>query len=402
MQFIIICGIVIVSSVLWLKYLDSLDYYKKDKRTSRIVYVGLVAGMISILPTYLLYDLNWFLFQGFAVGPFSYHFLIVGFSEELAKYLMLIAVVLLFKSIKEPQDGLLQGAAVGAGFAFIENIKYGMEYGIQTTIVRSLLCTPGHMMYTALAGYFLAAAIYSNLEVRDDRSVTLALFAFVPTAVIHGLYNASFDWAYMYSNPTGNLYGLSYLVDFIALIITVHVFRKLVESSPYFIYPYSKHKQAIRSILRGLKLNPHSFVLARRLALYYLAAGEYQQALVRIRSCRKRQPKNRNVWDVLEGIALIGSGYDDQGLDMLSRARDNFGKGERFKIENFLHRIIRDAGLKLRVRNILNPRVFQHNHYFDRLKKYGKRDYWKSDSRILRERLEELAEALQRQKAEAG
>ena len=149
MHFIIICGIIIVSTTLWLKYLDRLDYYKKDKRTTRIVYIGLVAGMISILPTLLLYDLNWFLFQGLVYGPFLYNFLIVGFSEELAKYLMLIAVVLVFKSIKEPQDGLLQGAAVGAGFAFIENIKYGMEYGIQTTILRSVLCTPGHMMYTA-------------------------------------------------------------------------------------------------------------------------------------------------------------------------------------------------------------------------------------------------------------
>jgi RsiW-degrading membrane proteinase PrsW (M82 family) len=398
MNSILIFGIVIVSTILWLKYLDHLDYYKTDKRTTRIVYIGLAAGMISMIPTFILYDVHYFLFQYFITGPFYYNFLIVGLSEELAKYLMLAVVVIFFNSIKEPQDGIIQGAAVGAGFAALENIKYGFEYGPVNTLIRSFLCTGGHMLYTALAGYFLAAAVYSNIEVRDRRSVWIALFAFIPTAFIHGLYNASFDWEYLYDDLYSNLSGLSYLVDAVALIITVQIFRSLIEHSPYFVHPYSRHKQAIRAILKGLKLNPSSFVLNRRLGLYFLAAGKYKHALKRIRYCRRRQPKKANVWDVVEGIALIGSGKDDAGLQMISLARDNFAKGEKFRIEVFLQRIIRDAGLKLRVSNILNPRVFRHNHYFDRIKKYGKKHYWKSDSRLLREKLEELSELLQKQK----
>ena len=398
MELLLIVAITCISSALWLKYLDHLDYYKKDKRTTRIFYFALVAGMISIILTHISYAITTPLFGWLINGPFLYNFLIVGFSEESAKYLMLIALVLTFISIKEPQDGILQGAAVGAGFAFIENIHYGLNYGIMNTIIRSILVTPGHMLYTALAGYFLATAVYSNLEVRDDRSAWIAVFAFVPTAFIHALYNASFDWAYMYDSGFNTIQGLGFLIDMVTLIITVHVFRSLVEHSPYFVYPYSRSKKAIRSILRGLKLNRSSFVLNRRLGLYYMAAGMYPEALRRIRYCRKRQPKMRNTWDVLEGIALMGSGKSDEGLQILTRARENFGKGERFRIELFLRRIIRDAGLKLRVRNILNPRVFKHNHYFDRRRKYGPRDYWKSDSRILRERLEELSSLLQIQK----
>lgn len=399
MSTLLVFLISVIASALWLKYLDGLDYYKRDKRTARIVYIGLAAGMISTLPTMILYDINWFLFRRIVTGPFPYHLLIVGFSEELAKYMMLVAVVLFFKSIKEPQDGIIQGAAVGAGFAFIENIEYGLRYGIENVIMRSLLCTPGHMMYTALAGFFLAQAIYSNLEVRDDRSLLLAFFAFIPTAVIHGLYNASFDWVVMFDTGYNTLRGLSYLIDAVTLMITVQVFRSLIEHSPYFVFPYSRYKEAIRSILKGLKLNRSSFVLNRRLGLYYLAAAEYEKALKRIRYCRGRLRKNQTVWDILEGIALIGSGSDDQGLALVKDARDKFHKGERFRIELLLQRVIRDAGLSLRVKNILNPRVFEHNHYFDRLKKYGKRDYWKSDSRILHERLEELHRVLQIAKA---
>ncbi|WP_319561453.1 PrsW family glutamic-type intramembrane protease [Marispirochaeta sp.] len=394
MEFLLIVIITCISSALWLKYLDHLDYYKKDKRTTRIVYIGLVAGILSIIPTFIFYEINWRLFGWLVNGPFLDNFLIVGFSEETAKYFMLIGMVFLFRSIKEPQDGILQGAAVGAGFAFFENIKYGLTYGPVNTIIRSVLTTPGHMMYTALAGYFLAAAVYSNLEVRDDRSAWIAVFAFIPTAFIHALYNASFDWAFMFNTGYNTLRGLGILINLVTLIITVQVFRSLIEHSPYFVYPYSRSKQAIRSILRGLKLNPSSFVLNRRLGLYYMAAGRYPEALRRIRYCRSRKPNKRNTWDALEGIALMGIGKNDEGLQLVTRARENFAKGERFRIEHFLQRTIRDAGLKLRMRNILNPRVFKHNHYFDRRLKYGPRDYWKSDSRILKERLQEYSELL--------
>ncbi len=398
MGFFITVAITIISSALWLKYLDHLDYYKKDKRTEKILRVGLIAGIISIIPTFIFYETNWLFFSWLVTGPFMDNFFIVGLSEEAAKYLMLIVVVLLFKSVKEPQDGIIQGAAVGAGFAFFENIKYGMDYGVVTTIIRSILCTPGHMMYTALAGYFLASAIYSNLEVRDDRSVLYAIFAFIPTALIHALYNASLDWQIIYSDDFHNLAGLAYLIDFITLFITIQVFQSLIEKSPYFVHPYSRYKKAIRSILRGLKLNPGSFVLNRRLSLYLLAAGKYPEALKRIRYCRSRQPKSGNVWDVLEGIALLGSRHDDEGIAMLTRARENFSKGEQFRIEVFLQRIIRDSGIKLRVKNILYPHVFTRNRYFARRLKYGPRDYWKTDSRILKERLQKYRELMMQQK----
>jgi protease PrsW len=386
MYIILTLLIIFLSTTLWLKYLDGLDIYHKDKRTTKMVYGFFFSGIISAVLVLLFTWLNPFYYFSHAMGPFLYHFLVVGISEEFSKYLMLILTVLLFRSIKEPQDGIIQGAAVGAGFGALENVLYGLTYGPVNAAIRSVISIGGHMLYTALAGYFFATAIYSNLLVKDRRSIVLAVLALIPVAIIHGLYNASLTWQQNHEN----LVGLFILIDLLALILTVAAFRYLIEKSPYYVYPYSRSKEAIESIHRGLRLNPGSFILNNRLALYYLAAGQYPQAYRRIRYCRKRLKKRRASWDVLEGIALLGMRRDDEGVRLLERAKERFRKGEQFRLELVLARVIRHAGLKMRVSNILRPKVLKHNPYFNRLLVYGKNDYWKSDERILKERSEKL------------
>jgi protease PrsW len=394
MYLLLVLLIVIISTALWLKYLDSLDIYKKDKRTTRLVYICFGAGIISVLLVLFFGFLNPFYYFEQELGPFLFHFLAVGISEEFSKYLMLIITVLAFGSIKEPQDGIIQGAAVGAGFGALENMLYGIEYGPIIAAVRSVISIGGHMLYTALAGFFFATAIYANLEVEDNRSVLLAVLAVIPVALIHGLHNASLTW----QSYDESYNGLFLLIKIVALILTVTAFRSLIEKSPYYVFPYSRCKEAIRSIHRGLKLNPGSFILNNRLALYCLAAGMYPEALKRIRYCRKRQKKRQAAWDVLEGIALLGMRRDEEGVHLLERAKERFKKGELFRLEQVLARVIRHAGLKLRVNNILRPQMTKVNPYFDRLRRLGKKDYWKSDERILKERTVEMGKLLKKSK----
>ncbi len=52
---------------------------------------------------------------------------------------------------------------------------------------------------------------------------------------------------------------------------------------------------------------------------------------------------------------------DDEGVRLLERAKDRFQKGEQFRLELILARVIRHAGLKMRVNNILRPKVLKHN-----------------------------------------
>jgi RsiW-degrading membrane proteinase PrsW (M82 family) len=47
---------------------------------------------------------------------FPYHILVTGPVEETAKFFCFLMVVHAVPAVKEPQDGVLIGAAVGMGF----------------------------------------------------------------------------------------------------------------------------------------------------------------------------------------------------------------------------------------------------------------------------------------------
>lgn len=91
--------------------------------------------------------------------------LMVGVIEEVAK-----AVVVAFFLFKEKRsnyilDGLLIGAAVGAGFAAFETagyiLNYGLKGGLQSMLevikVRGILAPGGHVAWAAIEG---AALMY--------------------------------------------------------------------------------------------------------------------------------------------------------------------------------------------------------------------------------------------------
>lgn len=380
-----------ISATTWLMYLNHLDVYKRDKHTRAAVFVAFVAGMLSVAPILLLSHLNPFQSISASFGPFLYHYLIVAVPEEGSKFIFLVLAVRLMRSVKEPQDGIIQGAAVGAGFAIVENILYAMRYDEITTLMRSIVSIGGHVVETALAGFFLSVAIYSNLEARDDRAKLLAVGGVFLVAISHALFNASTVWA-MWNERLDWGYVLVLMVT---LFLAVAAFRRMVERSPYRVYPYTRAKEAVAAIRRGLILNPTSFVLNRRLALYLMALGQYKEALGPIALCR-RQTRKKKVFDLLKGVCLLGAGKPDEAFRLIDTAGKSMDKKTKFRMERTLRLAIRDAGLALRVDNILNPRVFTYNPFPKRFVKYGKKHYWKSDSRILREKLEELRDELKK------
>lgn len=105
--------VIALATLILLKYLESLDIYKRDKRTNRMMVVGVAVGAISAPVSLLIYEINPFFWVAGSLGPLGYNVLVVGLSEEIGKYGCFIAMVLIARSIKEPQDGIIQGAAVG-------------------------------------------------------------------------------------------------------------------------------------------------------------------------------------------------------------------------------------------------------------------------------------------------
>jgi RsiW-degrading membrane proteinase PrsW (M82 family) len=85
---------------------------------------------------------------------------IAPFAEELVK----AGTVILFRRrLTQMESGIIYGAAVGLGFAAVENILYGMDAsgdGLETALfvigIRSVTAAFGHASYTAVSGYGIA------------------------------------------------------------------------------------------------------------------------------------------------------------------------------------------------------------------------------------------------------
>lgn len=260
----------IVATGLWLLFLSTRLRYIADKQSAGELAVFFFAGSASVFVTMILrgiYPLAWFV-------PFVhdnvlfYHVLITGVVEEAAKFLCFIAVAHALHTVKEPQDGVIQGAVVGLAFGALENVLYIDHYGSLFMFVRPILATGGHVIYGAIWGGFYSAALYSNIHSKDPASYRLAVGGVALVAVIHGLYNASLSLSFL----------LGVLLDLVALTISIKVFLRLVDHSPYRLFPLEKAREAVESIRKGLYLNPKSAILNRNIGLYLMYIGRCRAA----------------------------------------------------------------------------------------------------------------------------
>ena len=140
-------------------------------------------------------------FQGLSIlGAVLFFFLVVGPVEETVKLLAVRLFAYGRDRFDAVVDGAVYGAMAGLGFAFIENALYitdalptenaelglgliGVGGGI--TAVRAV-AGPGHVIYSAFAGYYLGLAKF-NPGKRGPIVVKGLLIA----AFIHGLYNST-------------------------------------------------------------------------------------------------------------------------------------------------------------------------------------------------------------------
>ncbi|MFP4427217.1 MAG: PrsW family glutamic-type intramembrane protease, partial [Spirochaetaceae bacterium] len=191
-----------------------------------------------------------------------------GVVEEWAKWLCFIMAVHGGGTIKEPQDGILQAAAVGLGFGTVENIAYIARYPGLWIAIRPFVATGGHMIYAAFWGGFYSAAVYSNVQGRDPQAYRLAVGSVFLVALIHGSYNALLSVSFT----------LALLPDVVLLVASVAVFLHMVRRSPYRRFELSEAGEAIAALETGLAFNRKSTILNRRMGLYRMYRGEYTRA----------------------------------------------------------------------------------------------------------------------------
>jgi len=112
-------------------------------------------------------------------------FVLSGFVEELAKWVVLIAAVYHWEEFDEPLDGVVYGVAVALGFATLENFLFVTRLGLGVAWLRALFAVPAHALFGATMGYYAGRAKFDKGgKLWRDRALCL-----VAPAVFHGCYD---------------------------------------------------------------------------------------------------------------------------------------------------------------------------------------------------------------------
>lgn len=137
-----------------------------------VLKIFLVGGCASLLLTLTLFSL----LQD--TGMEYLEAIITGVVEEIAKAGIVAYFIFREKDAKYTVNGLLIGAAVGAGFAAFESAGYALRFyllgGYSTMMdvifLRAVLAPGGHVVWAAMAGYAM-------MLIKGDAPLTLNVFA---------------------------------------------------------------------------------------------------------------------------------------------------------------------------------------------------------------------------------
>ncbi|WP_331236028.1 PrsW family intramembrane metalloprotease [Natronorarus salvus] len=131
------------------------------------------------------------------LGLVLFFFLVVGPVEETVKLLAVRLYAYRSTRFDAVIDGMVYGAVAGLGFATIENAFYitqGLDSGLAamevvdeagaTAAVRSL-AGPGHVLYSAIAGFYLGLAKFN-----PENAGPIVIKGLTIAAILHALYNS--------------------------------------------------------------------------------------------------------------------------------------------------------------------------------------------------------------------
>ena len=162
-----------------------LDKHEKERAIPLLITFGL--GMLSALPALGIQllaskvgldsqeDIGFLLF---------YVFIVVAFSEELVKIVMLFVYPYPRPFFNEPMDGIVYTIMIGMGFAIVENIIYANNFGLETILVRAFTAVPAHAIFAVFMGYFVGLSKF-----HPESKWKLIGFGFLLAVAIHGLYD---------------------------------------------------------------------------------------------------------------------------------------------------------------------------------------------------------------------
>ncbi len=172
-------------------YIYLRDEYEREPL--KYLIISFLLGVLSAVPAVFLG--NWMeqvtgvtLDEKHWLQLLFYAFVIVAFTEEFVKYLVLRWYNYPHKEFDEPYDGIMYGAAVSLGFAAIENVIYvfSSDDAWETGLLRMFTAVPAHAMFGVLMGYFVGKA---KFNAKRKHAFWIRMQGLLVAILFHGLYD---------------------------------------------------------------------------------------------------------------------------------------------------------------------------------------------------------------------
>ena len=186
----IILAAAIAPALLLLYYVYSKDF---NPEPPKMVFKGFFYGALAVLASFL-FSGPMTLFGLIPETPASLaeaarlSFLGAAVPEESAKLLLLWLLLRNCREFDEHYDGLVYAAAVGLGFACVENIMYVLSAGagwFQVSVVRALFAVPGHFAFAIVMGYYYSRCHFDWTRTTAWDKIKVWLFP----VLLHGTYD---------------------------------------------------------------------------------------------------------------------------------------------------------------------------------------------------------------------
>ena len=222
----LIFSLAIIPGLLICWYIYRMDKYEKESRLQLAVTFAL--GMAVTYP--VLKIETWASYSGWgetdSLGATLFSsFIVVALTEELVKYLALMAYPYSRPFFNEPMDGIVYAVMIAMGFATLENVLYAGQFGFQTTLLRAFTAVPAHACFAIIMGYFIGSSKFSFSLASKRQLIGLGLA--VPVAV-HGVYDF-----FILQEYYEELIILALLLLGASIYISTRLIREQQENSPF-------------------------------------------------------------------------------------------------------------------------------------------------------------------------
>lgn len=127
---------------------------------------------------------------------FIQYFCVVGFSEEIGKFVALKLGTWKNREFNFSFDGIVYGACATLGFATVENIMYCFQYGLSVAITRAIMSVPGHCIFGVFMGIYYGMAKRCELKGDEEGKKKNIYKSLLIPILLHGTYDFCLSYNY--------------------------------------------------------------------------------------------------------------------------------------------------------------------------------------------------------------